>query len=121
MKTPTLAPSAPSCGKTQHTPGPWTFDTKRSPARLVAGNSAALAMVYLTDPETKKRSAEHLANARLIAAAPELLEALEALYVQEDWEGEDIDPASPIGKARAAIASARGEPAESTASARGEG
>jgi hypothetical protein len=44
-----------------------------------------------------------------IAAAPDLYAALEALCRQEDWEGEDIPPDSPVGMARAALARARGE------------
>lgn len=46
---------------------------------------------------------------RLIAAAPELLSALESLVRQEDWHGEDVPAESPIGRAMAAIAKATGE------------
>jgi len=56
------------------------------------------------DPKTGRPTAQD----RLIAAAPELLEALKALCEQEDWEGEDIQPGTPIWKARAAIAKAEG-------------
>jgi len=57
-----------------------------------------------------KRSMQVEANARLIASAPDLLAALRGLVNQDDWEGEDIAPDSPIGKARAALARAeRGE------------
>ena len=49
------------------------------------------------------------ANGYLIAAAPELLKALEVLCKQEDREDEHVPPNSPIGKARAVIKKARGE------------
>jgi len=39
----------------------------------------------------------------------DLLEACKALVRQEDWQGEDIDPLSPVGKARAAIAKAESQ------------
>lgn len=42
------------------------------------------------------------------AIKTELLEALKALIRQEDWEGDDVSPDSPIGKARAVIAKAEG-------------
>lgn len=46
------------------------------------------------------------ANAQLIAAAPDLLAACKRLAKQEDWEGEGVDPESPVGRAWAAIAKA---------------
>ena len=59
------------------------------------------------DPEHDEEST---ANARLIAAAPELLDALEALCSR--CESELADPADvwEMRSARAAIAKARGEP-----------
>lgn len=42
-------------------------------------------------------------------AATDLLEACKALANQEDWQGEDIEPNSPVGRARAAIAKAERE------------
>lgn len=57
----------------QHTPGPWSMDaTGYSPlSRLIRGpNDQIIGTVA-------NRTGEGVANARLIAAAPELLEALE--------------------------------------------
>ena len=65
--------------KTKHTPGPWEVDE-----RILAGQRqpnfrifAANQVCELTTPEGFYRSpAETEANARLIAAAPEMLELL---------------------------------------------
>lgn len=67
-----------------HTPGPWTFDVKDHGLRLVAksedGNQVFPAKIhgsfsYIDDHLVSERS-DCLANACLIAAAPEMLEAL---------------------------------------------
>lgn len=83
-----------------HTPGPWRVNGQRIEyGPMVAGDGFAVAKI-IRDP------AEHKANARLIAAAPALLEALEGMLIP--WatprqEGE------AMSKARAAIAQAKGE------------
>lgn len=46
---------------------------------------------------------EHLEAVRLANGAPALRDALIGLCRQEDWEGEEIRPDSPVGKARAAL------------------
>jgi hypothetical protein len=88
----------------QHTPGPWfvTPDGHAVYEKDVFGYRAD------TICGLPSRSDSRAANARLIAAAPELLTALEALL--------DRDPAPPLEKigavyvnARAAIAKARGQ------------
>jgi hypothetical protein len=97
--------------KTIHTPGPWFITrTESSPCSIEAsGNEAAIAKVYLTDPKIHKRTPEHHANARLIAAAPDLLQALSDLT---DWGRTHTSPRdanSPhhlLVAARAAIAKA---------------
>jgi len=58
-----------------HTPGPWSIDKEeRWVIHEPEGKSGTLVVpeIYLDDDEA-------IANARLIAAAPELLEALECL------------------------------------------
>lgn len=88
-----------------HTPGPWNLiaesveDTDGNSIAMVTGGSGCQ---YIEDDV----NAECLANARLIAAAPALLDALETLTVAmyDDVLFEDA-----ITKARAAIAAARGE------------
>jgi hypothetical protein len=62
-----------------HTVGPWrVVDYGQNPVQIHAGNQngAAIALVYVNVHRARERSPEHEANARLIAAAPELVEAV---------------------------------------------
>lgn len=61
----------------KHTPGPWTFDLEnRDVVRTETGcNSILIAQLY-KDSRTE-------ANARLIAASPELLELLEKILTDK--------------------------------------
>lgn len=82
----------------KHTPGPWRV--VQDPTNLslqVYGQTLALFECWRRSDEQTE-----LANARLIAAAPDLLEALEFVIrgVPDTWEG--------VQKARAAIAKATG-------------
>lgn len=61
-----------------HTPGPWTCRTKDGCiSRYVEGNGITVAEVW--SDGTSDDGAEFAANARLIAAAPDLLAALQPL------------------------------------------
>ena len=76
--------------KQKHTPGPWHVKDHGN------DSEGTKIMVYVSRPETENtcknpdvcrvyqiggdRSSERFYNARLIAAAPDLLQALEALY-----------------------------------------
>lgn len=73
---------------TTHTPGPWTLETVRTvsgfchkvgpfPARREGGDPRHACLYSDYPSESNPADQELLANARLIAAAPELLEALE--------------------------------------------
>ncbi len=57
---------------TKHTPGPWRVEANRSAVYVLAGNFC----VATTADERTGNVAPAADNARLIAAAPELLEAL---------------------------------------------
>lgn len=61
------------------------MERDRSPVRVTATGDC-IAMVYLTDPATKRRDDVHAGNARLICAAPELL-----ALVRHIWERFDAD------------------------------
>lgn len=84
---------------TQHTPGPWQVEKQRTgmecPVVMIAGLTAAT--VYNVTRNTR----ENDANARLMAAAPEMLEALKGLLAGPNWPGAQMT-------ARAAIAKAEG-------------
>ena len=113
-----------------YTSGPWVRVEQDEPDRqlieyegnieLVQQSGFRIATVWRTPREDAE------ANARLIAAAPELLEALtEAVIALEIWHGMDLDDdtakaawelyqASPeMQKINAAIAKARGQEVES--------
>jgi hypothetical protein len=110
--------------KAKHTRGPWkVFEpTRERPSRISVSTESGLVDIY-DAPLTRETEA----NARLIAAAPDLLEALEALMDHphahledhiyeireregEGWEGEAVKSwGATIVKVKAAIAKAKGE------------
>lgn len=90
---------------TQHTPAPWKIDAECS----AVGNNFCIhdTVDNLHIAETLQIFGQDEANARLIAAAPELLYALENLLAVKNCEGGTMFDSDEI--ARAAIAKARGE------------
>jgi len=93
---------------TQHTPGPWSSDTD---AYVINNSDEVLADVFYIEshsPDLDPRLIRK-ANARLIAAAPELLAALEDLLWAVTGFG-DFEECYPeeVANARAAIIKATG-------------
>lgn len=95
----------------QHTPGPWFVDEDElnvcapDPEEPDVPWVVAGVRVGCGYPESQDG-----ANARLIAAAPELLEALETvLQVKRTDDRSIVFAPHAVAKARAAIAKARGE------------
>ena len=94
---------------TQHTPGPWAMpDSGQGRISKVGANGGWDGLIATADCGDYARSkVEGLANARLIAAAPELLEALKDMLDNHE------DACTGYGegaadKARAALAKATG-------------
>ncbi len=85
---------------TPHTPGPWTVDRQ-----YIRSDQFHLAI--MTRPDSCM-IVEWRANRNLIAAAPDLLEALQMLLPQEPREADSYDRAM-WDNARAAIAKATGQ------------
>ena len=102
--------------KTQHAPGSWNYDAPYIVAPDPSGVHADIyiAEIVYQDSEGRIASEEHQdANARLIAAAPDLLDALGALLEQVEQEyasqrSSASDVFSAVGVARATIAKATG-------------
>lgn len=116
----------------QHTPGPWHIDYQQDDAPYIvaeqgkAWDNPTICHLYQDvtpeDSVTIGRWLEALpnatANARLIASAPELLSALNAIVarIQGDWDHPDLVRYGPLQLAshdcleiaRAAIAKAEG-------------
>lgn len=83
-----------------HTPGPWFIPAKTNAGSKEASVWAWGGEVRVADCNSDAITlAARRADARLIAAAPDLLEALDAL-INAPWSGTNVD------KARAAIAKA---------------
>jgi hypothetical protein len=97
-----------------HTPGPWHWDSdpvKNDPTGRIRYRVCAvgktITQVYYSSFEGGPTNAE--ADARLIAAAPELLEALKAMLEYAN-NGTAIHPGALVwDDARAAIAKAEGK------------
>ena len=97
--------------RTQHTPGPWhvTGDYVRNENDGLVGEALNLWANVKTPTDERK------ANARLIAAAPDLLAAcrcaladMEGSYSREDWDDDENPVALTIRELIAAIAKAGG-------------
>ncbi len=100
----------------EHTPGPWEEDiTEDGLLRIIAPNAGDRhhETVCIIDDMETSTGQDHW-NARLIAAAPELLAALESLltYVENDNPGAAFGGDAEVSRlheeACAALAKARG-------------
>ena len=101
------------------TPGPWVADLHIYPVMVSSQSETWLLVDELGNEEGRAGSficntGNNKANARLIAAAPELLEALREIVSQIDQGGAGgkvFDRDACIAYARAAIAKATGSAA----------
>ena len=104
--------ATPQKGTTQHTPGPWSMEY--DDGVWISGpdkNANVLCDIIgrIDDREAGTQiTDEDLANARLIAAAPDLLEALRDLFQAEIEQADHILLELAIEKARTAITKAAG-------------
>lgn len=98
-----------------HTPGPWKFGLGCPSAGFILYGSDGFVIARREVEETTDRNEEMVANARLIAAAPELYGALEELR-DKVWRIIDLHRDSEaraeanmaLERARSALAQARG-------------
>jgi hypothetical protein len=105
----------------QHTPGPWLTERNNVHAGQIATVHHCIGNDWVeiwTDKwaETGMGENEQEANARLIAAAPELLEALKLFIAYDEFDDSDgyammMAYADAIQAARVAIAKVTGEQA----------
>ena len=99
--------------KAQHTPGPWKLG-KRLPEGSISIDAddhqmLATCVWVMSDAEfLGETSPECEANAHLIAAAPELLAALEELLATAEFKGVNVWDIDAVTKSRAAISKAKG-------------
>ncbi len=96
---------------TQHTPGPWTIADDLDRIECIGIYGGTQLVAEIRDPETIKldeRAVEEAmmrSNAHLIAAAPELLEALR---LAQNKIALDLSPVNTDNAVRNAIAKAEG-------------
>ncbi|MFM5431434.1 hypothetical protein ACET9P_11135 [Aeromonas veronii] len=99
----------------KHTPGPWERSKKTDGNwwHIGAGNQAVAAVHAASKKRNEPYASMFEANANLIAAAPELLAALEEAVETIEWMNGCSSPArneveEAIREGRAAIAKAKG-------------
>jgi hypothetical protein len=88
---------------TKHTPGPWTIHTDGLGITFIAAPEGSVAELH--------GAPEKVANARLIAAAPELLSVAKTLLLYVETYGGEVTKniAAALPLYRAAIAKATGQ------------
>lgn len=89
----------------EHTPGPWIVKERVAGFDILAPKSV---YAVANDPGGDFGVIEDLEDARLIAAAPDLLEALENLLETSTGQGTHEQWLEAMDQARAAIAKAKG-------------
>jgi hypothetical protein len=75
----------------KHTPAPWADGKKDIPIRAIDQEALGFSIIYI-NTDSVARKVEAAANARLIAAAPDLLAAVESEYIfladiHNEWPG----------------------------------
>jgi len=95
----------------KHTPGPWFVQKGFGTIYALSGGTSGIttAIASPLPHQVDGGEAEALANARLIAAAPELLSALEEILNYVGGADSALDDEYVMERANAAIAKARGE------------
>lgn len=101
----------------KHTPGPWTTDHKDhdepyQDIKIKAGKHHAICTVWIDDAPVRDFNTMQEANARLIAAAPELLDALTTAKWMLERDYIDDQKMQVIRKCEYAIAKATGQDAQ---------
>lgn len=96
----------------KHTPGPWTFRLNEKskyeirPGFRVTGSSIGYSPIAVVNGDKRLVNDDvRLTNARLIAAAPELLKALQLIVIMIDAPADEPD----IKRCLDAIAKATGD------------
>ena len=103
---------------TAHTPGPWFIGTDFSDQgrhiyakQMVCDDDGEEWHPLIASTDDDERLIDWQANARLIAAAPDLLEALQTLVQMSEAFANELHEGHPdVVAARAAIAKATQEP-----------
>jgi hypothetical protein len=91
----------------KHTPGPWVSEYRQSHTGQVAVCNGDGEGYWEVWTQNWGGGINQEANARLISAAPDLLEALEEIVSHDAWASD----APILASAKAAIAKAKGEQA----------
>lgn len=103
----------------KHTPGPWSYrepDLGRFIVTTKTGKASSDVAALVTDTKINIMSqgrtrAEREANARLIAAAPELLDALKWVFGELEASQHSLTVKDQYARGRAAIARIEGKAA----------
>jgi hypothetical protein len=94
---------------TPHTPGPWTVDRSDDGPLIYTGDlliaSVSGSTEHIQVQGLDEKTTE--ANAWLMAAAPDLLAALERILEHGEWG--NLKDAEVVNQARAAITKAKGQ------------
>lgn len=92
------------------TPGPWRIDGDSNGIHIRPGRSGHIVAFISTNWVLYGAGGgDAHANARLIAAAPDLLEACESALLIDESDSASVDPAEIFAGIRAALAKAEGK------------
>jgi len=95
----------------KHTTGPWRMTPDDFGDYTIQPQHEELAIAAVVNGEMRRiggQSGEHEANARLIAASPDLLKAAKRALVTLKTQGESVRPGNVLGALEAAIQKAEG-------------
>jgi hypothetical protein len=89
----------------KHTPGPWSTGCDEDGHMVYAADDSAVADALRDDGDAEAE----VSNARLIAAAPDLLAACQVALAAYRLAGKDVPENSTAATLRSAIAKAEGQ------------